>query len=99
MPARLYLRAQPRAFFLLTDTRALVFRQPGAGDEGGGKASRSVVVAEFLPVDEVDTFGLVEVNGGGRNVQGVLGVTSVPSGECARRRRREGDTDEDDDVP
>lgn len=75
MPARLYLRAQPRAFFLLTDTHALVFRQPGAEES---KASRSVVVAEFLHLDQVDTSGLVSVGGA---VEGVLGVTSVPSGE------------------
>lgn len=75
MPARLYLRAQPRAFFLLTDTHALVFRQPGAEES---KASRSVVVAEFLPLDEVDRSGLLPV--GMSTVEGVLGVTSVPSG-------------------
>jgi hypothetical protein len=43
------------------------------------KASRSVVVAEFLEVDEVDLRGLVKIKS---KVEGVLGVTSVPSGEC-----------------
>lgn len=77
MPSRLYLRPQPRAFFLITEHHALVFRQPEAGES---KAARSVVVAEFLPIDEVDTTGLVPA-GRGRSVEGVLGVTSVPSGE------------------
>jgi len=79
MPARLYLRPQPRAFFLLTETHALVFRQPGAGET---KAARSVVVAEFVPLDEVDTNGLIAAGrGSSASVEGVLGVTSVPSGE------------------
>lgn len=73
MPARLYLRPQPRAFYLLTDTHALVFRQPS-------NESRSVVVAEFLPLDQVDTADLVSVPNA-KTVEGVLGVTSVPSGE------------------
>jgi hypothetical protein len=77
MPARLYLRRQPRAFYLLTETHALVFRQPGNEET---KASRSVVVAEFLPLDQVDTADLVTVPNA-RTVEGVLGVTSVPSGE------------------
>jgi hypothetical protein len=76
MPARLFLRPQPRAYFLLSDTHALVFRQPAATES---KATRSVVVAEFLPLSEVDTKGLVPVGSG--RVEGVLGVTSVPSGE------------------
>ncbi|KAL1411631.1 Inositol-1,4,5-trisphosphate 5-phosphatase 1 [Vanrija albida] len=76
MPARLYLRPSPRAFFLISDTHALVFRQPAAGET---KASRNVVVAEFLPLDEVDTTGLISVGRG--TVEGVLGVTSVPSGD------------------
>lgn len=41
-------------------------------------------MAEFLPLEEVDTSGLVRASGGvgrGRGVEGVLGVTSVPSGE------------------
>ncbi|OCF75027.1 phosphatidylinositol phosphate phosphatase [Kwoniella mangroviensis CBS 8886] len=75
MPATLYLRPSPRAFFLLTETHALVFRQPDASET---KASKSVVVAEFLPIEEVDTRGLVKACRG-RNVEGVLGVTSVPS--------------------
>lgn len=83
------MRPQPRAFFLLTDTHALVFRQPSADES---KAARSVVVAEFLPIDEVDTNGLVAA-GQSRNIEGVLGVTSVPSGKLkgfslARERRR-----------
>lgn len=77
MPARLFLRPHPRAYFLLTDTHALVFRQPGADET---KAARSVVVAEFLPIDEVDTDGLVPA-GLSRGIEGVIGVTSVPSGE------------------
>jgi hypothetical protein len=76
MPATLYLRPSPRAFFLLTDTHALIFRQPDASES---KASRSVVVAEFVPIDEVDMRGLVRASRG-RTVEGVLGVTSVPSG-------------------
>lgn len=82
MPARLYLRPQPRAFYLLTETHALVFRQPG-NDET--KASRSVVVAEFLPLDQVDTADLISVPNA-RAVEGVLGVTSVPSGEFQSRQ-------------
>jgi len=77
MAPTLYLRRQPRAFFLITDTHALVFRQPDASQS---KASKSVVVAEFLPIDEVDMRGLVKA-GRGRTVEGVLGVTSVPTGE------------------
>jgi hypothetical protein len=76
MPATLYLRPSPRAFFLLTDTHALIFRQPDASES---KVSRSVVVAEFVPIDEVDMRGLVRASRG-RTVEGVLGVTSVPSG-------------------
>lgn len=76
MPATLYLRPQPRAFYLLTTTHALIFRQPDASES---KASRSVVVAEFLPVEEVDMRGLVRASKG-RTVEGVLGVTSVPTG-------------------
>lgn len=76
MPAELYLRSSPRAFFLLTDTHALIFRQPDVSET---KASRSVVVAEFLPLEEVDTRGLVKASRG-RSVEGVLGVTSVPTG-------------------
>ena len=76
MPATLYLRPAPRAFLLVTETHALVFRQPDAHET---KASRSVVVAEFLPLDEVDLHGLVHASKG-RYVEGVLGVTSVPSG-------------------
>ncbi|ORY22516.1 SacI homology domain-domain-containing protein, partial [Naematelia encephala] len=75
MPATLYLRPSPRAFFLITLTHALVFRQPDASET---KASRSVVVAEFLPIDEVDMRGLVRASKG-RTVDGVLGVTSVPT--------------------
>nr|XP_019050419.1 phosphatidylinositol phosphate phosphatase [Kwoniella bestiolae CBS 10118]OCF29349.1 phosphatidylinositol phosphate phosphatase [Kwoniella bestiolae CBS 10118] len=75
MPATLYLRPSPRAFFLLTETHALIFRQPDASES---KASKSVVVAEFLPIEEVDTRGLVKACRG-RSVEGVLGVTSVPS--------------------
>ncbi|KAK8861609.1 hypothetical protein IAR55_002432 [Kwoniella newhampshirensis] len=75
MPATLYLRPSPRAYFLLTETHALVFRQPDASES---KASRSVVVAEFIPIDEVDMRGLVRASKG-RTVEGVLGVTSVPS--------------------
>ena len=77
MSATLYLRPQPRAFYLLTETNALVFRQPDANET---KASRSVVVAEFLSLDEVDMRGLVRASEG-RLVEGVLGVTSVPTGE------------------
>ncbi len=76
MAPTLYLRPQPRAFFVLTDTHALVFRQPNSSES---KASRSVVVAEFLPIDEVDMRGLIRASRG-RTVQGVLGVTSVPTG-------------------
>ncbi|CAD6579796.1 MAG: inositol polyphosphate 5-phosphatase, partial [Tremellales sp. Tagirdzhanova-0007] len=75
MAPTLYLRSQPRAFFLLTDTHALVFRQPSASESS---ASRSVVIAEFLPIDEVDMRGLVRASRG-RTVEGVLGVTSVPT--------------------
>jgi len=77
MPATLYLRPQPRAFFLLTTTHALIFRQPDATET---KASRTVVVAEFLPIDEVDVRGLVRASRT-RTVDGVLGVTSVPTGQ------------------
>lgn len=77
MPATLYIRPQPRAFFLLTTTHALVFRQPDASET---KASRGVVVAEFLPIDEVDVRGLVRASKT-RTVEGVLGVTSVPTGK------------------
>lgn len=76
MPATLYLRPSPRAFFLITETHALVFRQPHASES---KASRSVVVAEFLPVQDVDMRGLIRISKS-RPVEGVLGVTSVPSG-------------------
>jgi hypothetical protein len=76
MPATLYLRPSPRAFILTTPTHALIFRQPDVNET---KASRSVVVAEFLEVDEVDLRGLVKIKS---KVEGVLGVTSVPSGEC-----------------
>ncbi|OCF43348.1 hypothetical protein I317_02786 [Kwoniella heveanensis CBS 569] len=75
MPATLYLRPSPRAYFLLTETHALIFRQPDARES---KASKSVVVAEFLPIEEVDMGGLVRASRG-RSVEGVLGVTSVPS--------------------
>lgn len=84
MPATLYLRPSPRAFFLLTDTHALIFRQPDAAET---KASRSVVVAEFLPLDEVDMRGLVKASKGS-TVEGVLGVTSVPTGERTRTQQR-----------
>lgn len=77
MPATLYLRPTPRAFVLVTDTNALVFRQPDVSET---KAARSVVVAEYLAVEDVDMRGLVRASGG-RTVEGVLGVTSVPSGE------------------
>ena len=87
MPATLYLRPSPRAFFLLTPTHALVFRQPDATES---KASRSVVVAEFLPLDEVDVRGMVMASRG-RTVEGVLGVTSVPSGQLVRNRPRRAD--------
>lgn len=80
MPATLYIRPQPRAFFLLTTTHALIFRQPDAKES---KASRTVVVAEFLPIDEVDVRGLVRASRT-RTVEGVLGVTSVPTGESDR---------------
>ena len=73
----LFLHPHPRAFYLLTDTHALVFRQP---EESESKAARSVVVAEFLRIEEVDLGGLVQV-GSGRPIVGVLGVTSVPTGE------------------
>jgi len=79
MPATLYLRPSPRAFFLVTETHALIFRQPDAHET---KASRSVVVAEFLPLEEVDMHGLVRASRG-KHVEGVLGVTSVPSGESS----------------
>ncbi|WVF65813.1 hypothetical protein IAT40_000550 [Kwoniella sp. CBS 6097] len=75
MPATLYLRPSPRAYFLLTETHALIFRQPDASES---KASNSVVVAELLPIEEVDISGLVRASRG-RSVEGVLGVTSVPS--------------------
>lgn len=77
MPATLYIRPQPRAFFLLTTTHALIFRQPDARES---KASRTVVVAEFLPIEEVDVRGLVRASKT-RTVEGVLGVTSVPTGK------------------
>jgi hypothetical protein len=77
MPATLYLRPSPRAYFLLTETHALIFRQPDASET---KASRSVVVAEFLPIEAIDTRGLVKAGRAGMGVEGVLGVTSVPSG-------------------
>ena len=73
----LYLRTHPRAFYLITDTHALVFRQP---DGRESKAARSVVVAEFLRIEEVDLSGLVQLSNG-RPVVGVLGVTSVPTRE------------------
>lgn len=76
MPATLYLRPNSRAFFLITATHALVFRQPQASES---KATRSVVVAEFISLDEVDMRGLVRVSKS-RPIEGVLGVTSVPSG-------------------
>lgn len=76
MPAILYLRPHPRAFLLLTETHALVFRQPDASES---KAARSVVVAEFIPVEDIDTRGLIRVSKN-RPIAGVLGVTSVPSG-------------------
>jgi hypothetical protein len=83
MPVALYLRPQPRAFFLLTDTHALVFRQPTASET---KASRSVVVAEFLPLDEIDMGDLIPA-GRSRSIEGVLGVTSVPTGESSISRQ------------
>ncbi|ODO04590.1 hypothetical protein I350_05196 [Cryptococcus amylolentus CBS 6273] len=75
MPASLYLRPSPRAFFLLTPKHALVFRQPSASE---ASASKSVVVAEWLPLEEVETQDLIKIHGG---VDGVLGVGSVPSAE------------------
>ena len=77
MTATLYLRPSPRAYFLITETHALIFRQPHASES---KASRSVVVAEFKPMEEVDTRGLIRAGRAGLGVEGVLGVTSVPSG-------------------
>lgn len=74
MPGALYLRPSPRAFFLITDSHALVFRQPSSSES---KASRGVVVAEFLPLEEVDYNDLIKVKG---RADGVLGVVSVPSG-------------------
>ncbi|OWZ31660.1 phosphatidylinositol phosphate phosphatase [Cryptococcus neoformans c45] len=73
MPGALYLRPSPRAFFLVTDSHALVFRQPSSSES---KASRGVVVAEFLPLEEVDYNDLIKVRG---RADGVLGVVSVPS--------------------
>lgn len=84
MPATLYLRPQPRAFFLLTTTHALIFRQPDANET---KASRTLVVAEFLPIDEVDVRGLVRASRT-RTVDGVLGVTSVPTGKSPEELSR-----------
>lgn len=77
MPATLYLRPSPRAYFLLTETHALIFRQPDATES---KASRSVVVAEFVSIESIDTRGLIRAGRAGMGVEGVLGVTSVPSG-------------------
>lgn len=77
MPGALYLRPSPRAFFLVTDSHALVFRQPSSSES---KASRGVVVAEFLPLEEVDFNDIVKVRG---RADGVLGVVSVPSGESS----------------
>lgn len=78
MVATLFLRPSPRAYFLITETHALIFRQPDAAES---KAAKSVVVAEFLPIEEVDVRELVRASRG-KTVEGVLGVTSVPSGEC-----------------
>ena len=77
MTLTFYLRRQPRAFFLLTDSHALVFRQPNSSES---KASRSVVIAEFLPIDQIDMRGLIRASRG-RAVEGVLGLTSVPTGK------------------
>ena len=37
-------------------------------------------MAEFLPLEEIDTRGLFRAGRAGMGVEGVLGVTSVPSG-------------------
>ncbi|KAL7419534.1 Inositol-1,4,5-trisphosphate 5-phosphatase 1 [Cryptotrichosporon argae] len=75
MPATMYLRPRPRAFVLVTDTYALVFRQPTAKE---AKANRSVVVAEMMGAEEADLRSTVRCSITQR-VEGVLGVVSVPS--------------------
>nr|ODN92411.1 phosphatidylinositol phosphate phosphatase [Cryptococcus depauperatus CBS 7841] len=72
MTLALYLRPSPRAFFIFASTGVLLFRQPSAQET---KASKSVVVAEFLPQEEINVYDLVKVG----EVEGVLGVVSVPS--------------------
>ena len=81
MRATLYLRPSPRTFYLVTETHALVFRQPESSES---RAARSVVVAEFIRRDEVDMRGLLRASKG-RYVEGVLGVASVPSGRSSLR--------------
>jgi hypothetical protein len=77
MPAVLYLKPQPRALYVVTETHALVFRQPEATES---KSSRGVVVTEYVPMSEVDARGLIKI-GRSRAIEGVMGLISVPTGE------------------
>lgn len=73
MSFRLYLLPNPRRLVLVSDTTALVFRRAGDPD---AKAE-----IELVSNEDVDLASMVRVNRG-RSVLGVLGLLSIPVGEC-----------------
>ena len=81
MAFQLYLQPQPRALFLVSEHHTLLIQHPdiaGHGRASSEKQNPSTIV-EFLPVDQVNFDDLIKVNKA-RNIGGVLGLLSVPSG-------------------
>jgi hypothetical protein len=81
MSFQLYLRRSPRTLYLLGDDHALVFRQL---DQEGRTESKgcATAVVELQNREDVVIEELIRINKG-RGIGGVLGLTSVPSGELA----------------
>jgi hypothetical protein len=78
MPAALYLKPHPRALYVVTESHALVFRQPESSES---KSSKGVVVTEYVPMSDVDARGLIKL-GRSRAIEGVMGLISVPTGQA-----------------
>src|SRR5690349_3687308 len=79
MAFQLYLRRSPRTLYLLGDDHALVFRQLDQEGPGGSKGYATATV-ELQNRQDIALEELVRINKGG-GIGGVLGLTSVPSGE------------------
>ena len=79
MSYQLYLRRSPRTLYLVGADHALVFRHMQRTVENSSR-SNPIANVELQQREDVPLDELIKINKG-RGLGGVLGLTSVPSGQ------------------